>query len=157
MAKGSLSRNRAVVVPAETPSCPLRLCVAVVCASSGFAVRPAKIRLHVAIVLALLFLVQSAAAYPSQTLRELDAVRCCEDHCQHPASDFETKRCCGIERALDTYPPNGSLARVAPTPIVTCDRLLVVDLIRAGLDRPTTIPSRARSSPVYLLNRSLRI
>ena len=112
-------------------------------------------RFGLGIVLVLLLSVQAIAARPLEALAELDAVVCCEDRCDRGEPASQASRCCGVDPLADEltsaslvvlHPPSGWRIGPPSPPAAT----------RSAVDLPID-PPRARSSPLYLVTRSLLI
>lgn len=120
-------------------------------------VRPSR-RLGLAVLLAAGFTMQSMVAHAVQFSREAEAADCCERDCDDRASDFAANRCCGVSPAVESHP--GTAARDGGAPTMAALPMRAPVSISAGSHAPLphfAREERSRSSPVYLLIRSLRI
>lgn len=112
-------------------------------------------RLGLGIVLTLLLTVHAVAARPLEALAELAAVVCCEDHCDRGEAASQAKRCCGVDPLADEL-TSASLDVLHPPVGWRIDPAAPPTAARWAPDRRID-PPRARSSPLYLVTRSLLI
>ena len=112
-------------------------------------------RLSVAIVLALLFSAHAIAARPLEALGELGAVACCEDVCDRGETASQASRCCGVDPIADEL-TSASLVVLHPPPSWRIQPATEPTSARWAPDCSID-PPRGRSTPLYLVTRSLLI